>query len=374
MIRIQPVEKERHYSEFIDFVYDLYEGDPCFVPELYIAQMDLMNPKKNPFFDNAKAQLFLAKKGNQVVGRIAAVKDDNLIGFTGEAVGVFGFFDVIEDYEVASLLLDTAVHWIKQEGLQILEGPYNFSINHTCGTLIEGFDEPPTVMMTYNKPYYQTFLERYGLQKKVDLLSYKLDSNYFPERLQLAERIIEKRMAEKGITVRPISLKHFERDVLATNEVYNHAWRDNLGYTPMSEKEFLHAAKDMKLIIEPGLVMLAEHKGKVIGFALSLPDINEVLIKIKRGRLFPFGIFTLLFNKKKIQTVRVIALGILEEYRRVGIDAYFYIKAFQFVRNHPVFCKGEASWILENNLEMNQALIKMNGLVNKRYRLYRKEL
>ncbi len=374
MILIQPVQKEQDFKEFIDFAYDLYQGDPCFVPELYIAQRDLMNPKKNPFFESAKAQLYLAKKDGRVVGRIAAVRDDNMIRFTGEPIGVFGFLELIDDYEVAKLLLDTAIEWLKKEQLTILEGPYNFSINHTCGLLVEGFNLPPTVMMCYNKPYYQNFLERYGLNKKVDLLAYQLDPEYFPERLQRAEKIIADRMASKGITVRQISLKHFEQDVLATNHVYNQAWSKNMGYTPMSEKEFLHAAKDMKMIMEPGLVLLAERNNEVIGFSLSLPDINEVLITIKRGRLFPFGLFKLLWNKKKIKGIRVIALGILEEYRRIGIDAYFYISAYHFMRNHPVFCTGEASWILESNPEMNQALIKMGGKITKRYRLFRKNI
>lgn len=374
MLVVQAIDQKKDIARFIDFVYDLYEGDPNFVPELFIAQRDHMDPKKNPFFDTAKAQLFLAIDDGKVVGRIAAVRDDNLIGFTKEPVGVFGFFDVVNDYKVAEALLNAAVDWLKKENLSIIEGPYNFSINHACGLLIDGFDLPPTVMMTYNKPYYQTFLERYGLEKKMDLLAYDLDSKKFPERLQHSVAMIEARLKRNGISVRKISLKNFVNDVKSTVHVYNQAWSKNLGYTPMSEKEFLHAAKDMKMIMDPELVLLAEKEGQVIGFSLTLPDINEVQIKIKRGRLLPFGIFKLLLNKSKIKKVRIIALGVLEEFRKLGLDAYFYTRAFQYVQNHPVLESGEASWILENNPEMNQAIIKMGGVVTKRYRLYRKAI
>lgn len=374
MLVIKAIQQKKDVAAFINFVYDLYEGDPNFVPELFIAQRDHLNPKKNPFFDTSKAQLFLAIDDGKIVGRIAAVRDNNLIDFTGEPVGVFGFFDVINDYLVAEGLLNAVCEWLKQENLSILEGPYNFSVNHTCGLLIEGFHVPPMVMMTYNKPYYQILLEQYGLQKKVDLLGYYIDSKKFPDRLQKSVDLLEKRMADKGITVRKISLKNFEHDVKSTVNVYNQAWSKNLGYTPMSEKEFLHAAKDMKMIMDPELVLLAEKDGEVIGFSLTLPDINEVLIKIKRGKLFPFGIFKLLLNKRKIKRVRVVALGVLEEFRKLGIDSYFYIKAFLYIRKHPFLDTGEASWILESNPEMNQAMIKMGGVVQKKYRLYRKEI
>jgi GNAT superfamily N-acetyltransferase len=374
MLVIEPIQNKKDIASFIDFVYDLYKGDTNFVPELFIAQRDHINPKKNPFFDTAKAQLFLAKRDGKVVGRIAAVRDENLIEFTGEPTGVFGFFDVIDDYKVAEALLNAASDWLKKEGLHFMEGPYNFSVNHTCGVLIDGYQYAPKVMMTYNKPYYKDFLESYGLEKKMDLLAYHLDSNKFPERLQRAAKLIEEKLEQRGITVRKMNLKHFIEDVKSTVHVYNQAWSKNLGYTPMSEKEFLHAAKDMKLIMDPELVMLAEKDGKVIGFSLTLPDINEIQQTIPRGRLLPFGIFKLLFNKKNIKGTRIIALGVLEEFRRTGLDAYFYIKTFEYVKNHPVFQTGEASWILENNPEMNQAIIKMGGEVQKRYRIFRKAI
>ncbi|MBK6545047.1 MAG: hypothetical protein IPO86_03460 [Saprospiraceae bacterium] len=374
MISVKPIHSDKEFDQFVNFVYDLYEGDSNFVPELFIAQRDHINPKKNPFFENAKAQLFLAEENGKIVGRIAAVKDDQLIKFTGEAIGVFGFFDVINEYPVAEALLNAATDWLKKENLKFLEGPYNFSTNHAAGLLVDGFQYPPTVMMTYNKPYYQKFLEQYGLLKKTDVLAYHIETAGFPDRFSKSVDLLGQRLASKGITFRKINLKNFEADVKSTVKVYNQAWSKNLGFAPMTDKEFLHAAKDMKMIMDPELVILAEKDNEVIGFSLSLPDINEILITIKRGRLFPFGIFKLLLNKKKIKRIRIIALGIMEEYRKLGIDAYFYGRAFQYLQKHPRIKSGEASWILENNPEMNQAIIKMGGVVQKRYRFYRKEL
>lgn len=374
MIDIKPVRIRKELRRFIDFSYDLYAGDPVFVPELYIAQRDYLDTSKNPFFEHARVELFIAAKGGKTVGRIGVVRDEVLIEYTGEQTGVFGFFEVTEDYEVAAALLDAARDWCRGQGLNHLEGPYNFSTNYPAGLLIEGFQFSPAVMMTYNKNYYQVFLERYGFTKKTDVLAYYLEAELFPERLEKNLDMLERRLAEKAITVRKIDMKHFYRDVRSAMTVYNKAWSKNLGFAPFTEKEFMHVAKDLKLILDPELVLLAEKAGQVIGFSLSVPDINEVQKEIQRGRLLPFGLFKLLFNRSKIKNVRILALGVLEEYRKLGLDAYFYARAFSYVRRHKRLIGGEAGWVLENNAEMNQALIKMGGKVRKKYRFYRLNL
>lgn len=374
MISIHPVRNSEDRDAFIKFVYQLYQQDSCFVPELYIAQRDHMDPKKNPFFEHATAELFIARKDGQVVGRIAAVKDDQLIQYTHENIGVFGFFDCIDDQEIANELLSTASTWLFQQGLEWVEGPYNFSTNHSCGVLIDGFDVPPSVMMTYNKPYYQKLLETYGFEKKTDVLAYRIQDVDFPERLKRSIPLLEEKFRKNGITIRPINMKKFEEDVRKTLQVYNQAWSQNLGFAPMTEKEFLHAGKDMKMIMDPALVMLAEKDGECIGFSLTLPDVNQILIKIPNGKLLPTGIFKLLFGKKSIRSVRILALGVLDKYRRLGIDAYFYAKTFEYTANSKQLSSGEASWILENNPEMNHAILKMGGHIEKKYRFYRKKL
>lgn len=374
MITIQSVQTKKDFKQFIEFAYDLYEGDACFVPELYIAQEDMMNKDKNPFFDHAIVESFLAFRDGRVVGRIAAIRDDSLIEYTDMAVGAFGFFEVVDDYEVAKSLLDSAAEWLRSKELAYMEGPYNYSTNQACGLLVDGFNQPPSIMMTYNKPYYQEFFERYGLIKKTDVLAYRIQSRDFPQRLQNSIPLLEKKFEKNGIRIRPINMKKFDQDVASTLQVYNKAWSKNLGFAPMSEKEFLHAGKDMKMIIDPNLVLLAEKDGEAVGFSLTLPDINQILISINRGRLFPTGIFKLLFQKSKITSVRILALGVVEEYRKLGIDAYFYAKAFEYVSKHKHLTSGEASWILEDNHEMNNAIIKMGGVVEKRYRFYRMAL
>lgn len=373
MVEVRKVENKKELKNFIDFPHLLYADDEFYVPELYLAQKDLLNKEKHPFFLHSSADFFLAYRDGKIVGRIAAIQNNNYINYTQNNVGYFGFFDVIEDYDVAQQLLDTAVDWVKGKGLEGIMGPGNYSTNETCGTLVEGFDSAPSVMMTYNKPYYPLFLEKYGMRKEMDLLSYIIYTKDVPDKLtRLSSKILE-RLNNKGITVRKINLKKFSQEVESILKVYNAAWEKNWGFVPMTEQEFKHAAKDMKAIVDPDFLLLAEKEGEVIGFSLAIPDMNVALKKLKRGRLLPFGLFKLLYHKNKIDRVRVVTLGIIEEYRKLGIDAYFYMKAFEEAKNKKMLF-GEASWILENNEMMNKALVNINGNVYKRHRIYKKAI
>lgn len=370
MIEIKKAESKNEIKRFIDFPHELYKDDINYVPELFIAQKDLLNKKTHPFFDHSHADFFLAYKNNEIVGRIAAIRNNNYIDYTGELTGNFGFFDVINDYDVAEKLFDVAVNWVKEKDLAGIMGPTNFSTNETCGVLTEGFDSPPTMMMTYNKPYYATFMERYGFGSEMDLLSYKINTVDVPERLlRLSDRIYE-RLKSKGITIRKVNLKNFKKEIDDIFEVYNSAWEKNWGFVPMTKDEFRHAAKDMKSIVDPDFLLVAESENKMIGFSLTIPDMNIPLKQLKRGRLLPFGIFKFLHYKNKIDRVRIITLGVVEKYRKLGIDAYFYMKAFEEAKNKKMEF-GEASWILENNPEMNKALENINGKVYKKHRLYK---
>ncbi|MFY0625189.1 MAG: hypothetical protein JXR07_02760 [Reichenbachiella sp.] len=372
MIEIKQVQSKKDLTKFIDFPHELYKHDDNYVPELFLAQEDLLG-KKHPFFLHSEADYFLAYQDEKIVGRIAAIKNNNFIEYTGDQAGSFGFFDVIDDFEVAKALLDKATEWVKAKGLVQLLGPSNFSTNETCGTLIEGFDSPPTVMMTYNKPYYADFLEKYGFEKDMDLLSYKIMTKDVPDKLlKMAPKILE-RLNGKGITIRKPNMKKFKEEVDLIIKIYNQAWEKNWGFVPMTDEEFRHAAKDMKQVLDPDFLLIAEHDGVPIGFSLSLPDMNVPLKHLKKGRLLPFGIFKLLYHKKNIDRVRVITLGIVEGYRKLGIDAYFYTKAFEEAKNKKMLF-GEASWILENNEMMNKALININGQVYKKHRLYKKAI
>lgn len=374
MKRIEKVSTPGQLKLFIDFVHDLYKDDPNYVPELFIAQRDLLTPGKHPFHEHAAVQLFLAYDGKQIVGRIAAILNNNYNAFNGVQEGFFGFFDCIDDQATADLLLNEAISWVRQRGATKILGPVNPSTNEPCGLLIEGFDEPPVVMMTYNAPYYVTLLDKAGFTKNVDLIAYKLTTkDYTGERLRSLTDAVKKRLSSRNISFRPIDLKNFKEEVAKLREIYNSAWDKNLGFVPMTEKEFTYMAKDLKLILDKDFCIVAEHEGKIVGFSLTIPDINQILINVKRGRLLPTGIFKLLTRRKKINNLRVMALGIVEGYRKAGIDMYFYLSIIDTgIRKN--FISAEASWILEHNIPMNKAMLSINGKPYKKYRIYEKTL
>lgn len=373
MIQVERVTTKDQLRQFIDFPHELYATDPNYVPELFIAQRDLLTPGKHPFHEHGKVQPFLAYKGNKVVGRIAAVLNGNHNAFNQAQDGFFGFFDSVEDAAVAAALFDTAEAWLRNKGADTIIGPVNFSTNETCGLLIAGFDAPPVTMMTYNSPYYINLYEQAGFTKKTDLLAYKLLTAEVDDKPYKVMTTLMQRLEQRGITIRKINMKNFDAEVIGVRKVYNEAWNKNMGFVPMTDKEFEYLAKDLKLILDPDFCMVAEHNGKVVGFSLGIPDINEVFIKIRKGRLFPTGIFKLLLGRKKIKSMRVIALGVLEPYRKMGIEACFYGSLIQKAREKG-FHSAEASWILEQNDMMNRALININGRVYRKYRIYQKAI
>ncbi len=373
MISIVPVDKKAQRRAFIDFPHELYKNDPNYVPELYMAQNDLLNEKKHPFYQHSQVALFLAYEGNRIVGRIAAILNNNHNSFNNTQDGFFGFFDTTDNPEVSRLLLQRAEEWLKNRGVKQFIGPVNLSTNETCGVLIEGFDTPPVAMMTYNKPYYTKLLQQYGFKKNTDLLAYKIEAGKFHDKPVRVLNAFTERLRSRNITIRKANLKEFDKEVEGLKEVYNQAWDKNLGFVPMTNEEFRFMAKDIKLVLDPDFCLVAEHEGRVVGFALCIPDINEVLIKLRKGRLFPFGFIKLLRGLKKIKTIRIIALGVIEEYRMMGIESCFYGTIIQNGQAKGIHT-AEASWILEGNQMMNRALEKINGQVYKRYRIYEKAI
>lgn len=373
MIRIEVVNSNVKLKAFIDFPHDLYQDDKYYVPELFIAQRDLLTPGKHPFHEHSTIALYLAYKNGQIAGRIAAILNKNHNSFNKTSDGFFGFFDVIDDQETANALLDAAATWVKAKGADTFIGPANFSTNETCGLLIEGYDSAPFAMMTYNKPYYESLLEAYGLTKKVDLFAHKFAGDQGDHKPVRMLDTLTKRLHQKGITIRSVQIKDFKEEVKRIHTVYNSAWDKNLGFVPMTASEFEYLAKDLKLLLDTDFCLVAEHEGKIVGFALAIPNINEVLIKVKRGRLFPFGIFKLLFGLKKIKSVRIIALGVIEEYRKLGIEACFYA-SFILAYRKKRYTAAEASWVLETNTLMNTAIQQMEAVPYKKYRIYEKSL
>ncbi len=370
MISIQKINFPEKIGDFIDFPHSLYEGDPNYVPELYIAQRDMLNPAKHPFYEHSKLQLFLAYKNKKIVGRIAAIRNNNHINFTGNQDGFFGFFESINDFEVARHLFDAAAKWVKEEGLNSVLGPASFSTNEIFGWHMDAFDVPPMISMGYNKSYYPEFANRYGFTKFTDHYAYFINTKDVSEKAIHVSGAFEQRLKSKGITIRTVNMKKFDDEAKKAQMVYNTAWEKNIGFVPMTYNEFMYLAKDMKTIMDPELCYVAELDGKFIGFSFSFPDINQVLNGVKKGRLLPFGIFKLLLNRRKINKMRVVVMGVIPGFRKQGIEAVFYAKTIQYAKKNNLI-GGEASLILENNDMMNQALKNLGAFVYKTYRVYK---
>ncbi|WP_316788454.1 hypothetical protein [Pedobacter frigoris] len=372
MKKIVAVSTKTELATFIDFPHELYKNDANYVPELFIAQRDLLTT--HPFHKHSSLQCFLLYDGNQVIGRITAILNNSHNAMNNASDGFFGFFDCINDQESANLLLDTAADWLRNKGVKNkIMGPVNFSTNESCGLLIEGFDSPPVVMMPYNASYYPTLLEGWGLTKQVDLLAWRFTGDNYDDRsVKLMDRL-QDRLKRNNITIRKINMKNFKQEAASLREVYNKAWDKNTGFVPLNDEEFDYQAKDLKLVLDPDFCLVAEHEGKLVGFGAAIPDMNQIQIKIKKGRLLPTGIFKLLFGKKKVTGIRILLLGVVDGYRKMGIEACIYggiIKAYR--------AKGlkyaEASWTLEHNDLVNNAIIAIKGDPYKKYRIYEKAI
>jgi GNAT superfamily N-acetyltransferase len=325
-----------------------------------------LDTKKHPFYANAEMACFLAEEDGRTVGRIAAILDRNFNRFHEENLGFFGFLEMIDSQPVADALLREARNWLQQKDVRAIQGPVSPSTNYECGLLVEGFDSSPYVMMTYNPPYYAERMERAGWRKAKDLYAYISGPSVVEgERVM---RIAKRALRQNGVRVRPIDMKRFDEEVETVWSVYNSAWSRNWGFVPMTKEEFLVMGKDMKQILVPDFVLIGEVGDRVVGFALALPDINQAL-KRAGGNLFPFGLFKILYYQRLIRNVRVLALGVVEEYRTSGVAAAFYAT---LVRNAQALGFGdcEMSWILENNVLMNRSLEAMGAKRYKTYRIY----
>lgn len=378
MFQVQFVDSKADWDQFIELPWKIYKDDLNWVPPLRIAVRDSLNVNKNPFFKHAVMHPVIAYRNNEPVGRIVGIIDENHNKFHKEKAAFFGFFECIDDQVLANQLLDTVANWARNKGMETLRGPINLSTNHECGLLIEGFDDPPAVMMTYNPPYYAKLLEKWGMTKTKDLFAYLIKDNRskFSERLfAQAERLKE----NSSVKFRSINMREFEAEVERVLQIYNDAWESNWGFVPMDPEEFRHMAKDMKMIVDPELILIAEVRGEPAGFALTLPDVNQVFKKVSDGKLFPTGLFKLLWNlkgpgrKKAINRCRILTLGIRQAYRPLALGPLFYTEYLKRgpARGYPM---GEASWILEDNVQMNKALRLMSGERTKVYRIYDRAL
>jgi GNAT superfamily N-acetyltransferase len=371
-IEVRALASRSDLDRFIKLPWRIYQNDPAWVPPLLMDVRNALDRKKHPFHQHADVEYFLAWRNGEPVGRIAAIVNHLHNQFHEDSAGFFGFFESVPDQAVASALLQEAERWLRARGRTSAMGPMNFSTNEELcspGVLIEGFDKPPKVMMAHTPPYYAGLLEGAGYEKAKDLLCYYLDAMTTPERLAKAMARLSR---VQGITMRPLNLKDFAGELARIKAIYNAAWEKNWGFVPMTEAEFEHMAKQLKPIIDPELIVMAESQGQPIAFAIQLPDFNQA-IKHMNGRLFPTGLFKFLWYKRKIKEVRVITLGVIPEFRGRGIDALLVLRMIEVSRPRGM-AKGEGSWVLEDNVPMRRAMEGMGGRVYKTYRVYEKPL
>lgn len=371
-IEIIHVDTDSDKNKFIEFPYSFYKNDKYWVEPLRFDVKNNLDEKKNPFYKHSKIRLWLAKKNGEIVGRIAGIINDNHNKFHNDKVGFFGFFECINDKNVSKMLFDKAAEFVKENGMDTLRGPMNPSTNDECGLLVDGFDKSPVMLMTYNPEYYIGLMEEYGFVKAKDLLAFWITNDIANDEAMMAKlkRVSDLILKKENITIRNVNMKDFKNEVQRIREVYNDAWERNWGFIPMTEDEFNFIANNLKLVVDPDYIEFAEINGKPVGFSLALPDVNQA-IRGLNGKLFPFGFIKFLLNKKKINQLRVMIMGVKKEYHRKGIDAIFYRNIVATATRKGL--KGaEISWILEDNYAMKQTTEKLGGKVYKTYRIYDK--
>jgi len=372
-VSIRPIElgNRKQLKTFIKFPWRIYSGDPNWVPPLILDQLQFFTPGRNPYFSHSAARLFMAFRGDEPVGRISAHENNQHIRVHRDGAGFFGFFECIDDQAVANALFDSASTWLSERGLKTLRGPVSFSVNHEVGLLLDAFDEPPLIRMTYNPPYYAGLMDGYGLQKIQDLYAYVMfESEAIPERLRaISDRALE----DPKLVVRTVNVRDFENEMARIKKIYAEAWSENWGAVPLTEDEFDHLVGDLRLIYDPDMSFIAEYDGEPAGMSLVLPDMNQA-VKKAGGRLFPLGLLKMLWQRRKINAWRMPLLGVRQEHRLRGIEVVFCCRTYAVAKTKRNYRKGEMSWILEGNTAANAVLKRLGARRSKTYRIYEKPL
>ena len=373
-VEITQVASKAERDAFIKFPWRIYKGDPAWVPPLLLERKEFLDQKKHPFFEHGAAALFLARSGGNIVGRIMASDDPNYNAFHQSSVGCFGLFECVNDPAVAAALFEAATNWLRARGRDEIMGPIDYSTNYVCGLLVEGFDFPPTLLTAHNPPYYPALIEGLGFNKVIDFYAW-----WFSEPARAATRLhrLAASLKKREVaTIRKGNLKNFRAEAGRLREIYNDAWKENWGFVPFTEKEFEFMAKELKQLVVPEFTLIAEVGDEPVGFILCVPDINVAFRKIN-GRLtsygLPIGLAKLLYQKSRIRTARLIALGVKPKYRRGGIAEMLVLRIIEDAMIKRGFT-GELSMTLENNHLINRFLAAIGAKKYKTYRIYRKLL
>ncbi len=370
-IKIVSVNNKSLLNKFIKFPFEVYKDDPNWVAPLNFERKQFFNPEKNPFYEHAEMDLFLAFKGEKLAGRIAAIKNSIHNDLHEDKLGFFGFYEVFNDQEVSDAMLDHCKVWLKERGLDSMRGPVSPSMNEDHSILLEGRDGPPRVGMAYTPEYYQPLLENYGLKKAKDLLAFKIEYDKII-KMEKLHRVAKLAKERYKMVVRPVNMKDFKGELNKFKMIYNKAWEKNWGFVPLTDAEIDKMADDYKQIIDPRLVLFAEIDGETVGAALTVPDFNLILQKMN-GKLFPFNFLKLFTQKKNVNWLRIITLGLLKEQRNKGLDAVLYTEIMK--RGADLgYRLAEASWILEDNQMMIRGAEAMGAHIYRKYRIYETEI
>jgi GNAT superfamily N-acetyltransferase len=371
---VSEVSGGRDLTRFIDLAFRLHANHPLWVPPLKLERRLFLNRRLNAFFSHGEAAYFLARRDGRVVGRISAQINHAFNDQHDARWGWFGFLELEDDQEVALALLQAAEGWLRERGCDRMVGPADFSMNDESGVLIEGFDLRPMIRQPWHPPYYQRLMEEAGLAKAMDLLMWNLEVSDRAKVLPVIFELAEKVESGHGIRVRQMRRRQLRKDMDAFAEVYNAAWSENWDFVPYSKKDLDALAQEMQLVFDKHWAFIAERldTGEVVGMAMTFPDINQVLAKM-RGRLLPLGWWHFLRKGRLTDRVRVGFLGVKPEYQHTGVAAKLYVEHFNAAATRPQ-TGGEMGWILETNTAMNRGMEAMGGRIVKRYRMYERSL
>jgi GNAT superfamily N-acetyltransferase len=369
-VQVQSVTGRSGRKAFIDFPYTFYtDAYPQWVPPLRREVSHVLDPSKNAFFEHGEIQMFLARRNGQVVGRIAAIINGMHLKKYDDANGFFGFFECIDDYDVAEALFDTAADWLQEKGMTGMRGPANPSLNDTAGLLVGGFDAQPFILMPYNPPYHEDFLERYGFERAMTMWAYYVHKKYVEfDRLKRGAALVKRRTP--GLTLRTLNMDDFDREARRVLDIYNEAWSENWGHVPMTDGEFDQLASQLKQIVEPEMVFFVEHEGEPVAFSITLPNINQALQHVPDGRLFPLGLPKLLLNANYgIYECRMPLMGVRSEFQGKGLDALLVLAT---IENGPPngFDACEMSWVLDDNDRLKNHIESLGAVVDKEYAMF----
>ncbi len=369
--KINLLENKKDKQRFIDLQFNLYKGDKYWVPQLRM-ELNKIFDKNHPFYETAEVGFWIALKDGKDVGRIMAIVNHKHNEFHKTNFGHYGFFEAIDDEEIIKSLFDNAEQWLKSQGMDKIQGPFNPSTNYECGNLIKGYEEVPVLMMPYNPPFYKEKIESIGYTKAKDLIAYYLNSDF--EMPEIIQKVAARAEKSNKITYRHASKKNWDEEVKLMYEIYNDAWEENWGFIPMTKDEFFGMAKDLKSVADEKLILFSMVDGEAAGFIVALPDFNQVLHKIPNGKLLPTGIFKVLLGAKKIDGVRVLTMGVKKKFRMLGLASILYQRCHQNILSYKKYKTIEMSWILEDNVNMNKPLLRMNAVPYRVYRIFEKDI